>query len=264
MANNNFNPLSRPIVILDIETTGLSDAHDEIIEIGAIIYNPDSGAGMDSSGHLVGSPIERSSLVKPTVLIPDKITMITGITNADVASSPPVASVINGMMKCIPEKSVIVAHNAPFDVGFLMEACQASGDAAMEWIKSMSVIDTLKAYRQTFKGRANLLAVCERFGIEAKAAHRSISDCRDLRNAYDKWSIQVSSIMMDDRLFPVPIQLVAPHRFYSLNNLNNSASLQKRPPLTLSDDDLTAHKHMINRLTRESGQAIPIEWPVGS
>jgi len=165
----------KSIIFIDVETTGLSDERNEIIEIGAIIYTGD--AGMSPNGHLVGTPIERQTLIKPNVNIPANITRITGISNDDVSQSPNIKDAVKRVMNDIPKNAILVAHNAPFDVGFIMQSCLTYGDDAMRWIKSMKAIDTLSAYRKSFKGKANLGAVCENFGIDVKNAHRAIGDC---------------------------------------------------------------------------------------
>ncbi len=68
--------LDRPLVIFDIEATGLSPRADRIVELAAIRINPD------------GSQAERTWLINPTIPIPVESTAIHGITDADVADAP--------------------------------------------------------------------------------------------------------------------------------------------------------------------------------
>jgi DNA polymerase III epsilon subunit family exonuclease len=113
------------LVIVDIETTGWLADEAGITEIGAVRLSP-------------GRPIaEFSALVNPGMPIPPHITELTGITDAMVAESPKITCVMPDFLK-FTKGSVIVAHNAPFDIAFLAAACEQSG---MEW-PHRAVIDT--------------------------------------------------------------------------------------------------------------------------
>ncbi len=113
------------LVVVDVETTGwLADAAS-ITEIGAVRLSP-------------GRPMaEFSALVNPGAPIPPDITALTGITDAMVGAAPPIAEVLPGFLS-FAGGAVMVAHNAPFDVGFLTAACQ---DCGLDW-PPHAVIDT--------------------------------------------------------------------------------------------------------------------------
>ena len=68
--------LDRPLVVFDIESTGLSPRKDRIIELAAIKVMPD------------GSEIERCWLLNPTVPIPKETTDIHGISDEIVKDCP--------------------------------------------------------------------------------------------------------------------------------------------------------------------------------
>jgi DNA polymerase-3 subunit epsilon len=113
-----FDELGTPLrevtfVVVDLETTGGSPADCQITEVGAVKVR---------SGEVVG---EFQTLVNPGVTIPAFIAVLTGITDAMVATAPPVEAVLPAFLE-FARGCVLVAHNAPFDVGFLRSACTAT------------------------------------------------------------------------------------------------------------------------------------------
>lgn len=93
--------------ILDLETTGLDPATDEVIECAA--WHAD---------HTLRPWGRFSSLVYPKGLVPPFISGLTGITNADVRHAPMRDAMDRALREFIPAGSIIVAHNAPFDRSF--------------------------------------------------------------------------------------------------------------------------------------------------
>ena len=101
-------------VIFDFETTGLSRDRDEIIEIGALKVE-------------ANKPVQEfSCLIKPSKSISPRITEITGITNQDLETAPHISEVFSDFIKFI-DGSILIAHNAEFDIGFLRAACSNMG-----------------------------------------------------------------------------------------------------------------------------------------
>ncbi|MDP2289040.1 MAG: DEDD exonuclease domain-containing protein [Actinomycetota bacterium] len=117
-------------VVLDLETTGGSPKQAGITEIGAVKVR---------GGEVLG---EFGTLVNPEVSIPPFIAALTGITDALVASAPTLNGVLPSLLEFIGD-AVVVAHNAPFDIGFLMAACQSQG---LSWPKP-KVVDTVRLAR---------------------------------------------------------------------------------------------------------------------
>ena len=97
------------IVSIDIETTGLSADRDAIIEIGAVKFK----------GHRVEA--EWSSLINPNRHIPEFITGLTGISDAEVRNAPRLADVIEKLDAFVGDAPV-VGHNVRFDLGFLQRS----------------------------------------------------------------------------------------------------------------------------------------------
>lgn len=114
-----FDELGTPLrevtfVVLDLETTGGSPKQHEITEIGAWKVR---------GGERIGG---LSTLVDPGVGIPPGIVALTGITTAMVQRAPRLPAVLPALLEFL-RGAVLVAHNAPFDTGFLRAACERHG-----------------------------------------------------------------------------------------------------------------------------------------
>lgn len=121
----NFGPLQEGVVVLDTETTGLSFATCELIEI--------------SAARLQGTTIvERfETFVKPKHAIPAAITKLTSITNEQVEDAPLAREAVAALAEFVGGAPVI-AHNATFDKGFITRV--AGGDLVSDvWIDSLSL-----------------------------------------------------------------------------------------------------------------------------
>ena len=101
-------------VVLDLETTGGAPDGAGITEVGAVKVR-----GGEELGRL-------ATLVNPGVPVPPFITVLTGITTAMLQPAPPIETVLPSVLEFL-SGSVLVAHNAPYDVGFLKAACAAHG-----------------------------------------------------------------------------------------------------------------------------------------
>lgn len=163
-----FNPVRKEIeeitfTVFDFETTGLNSYSDEIIEIGAVKLK---------GGKVVE---EFGSFIKPNKEIPPKITELTGINNDMVSEAPVLDEVINRFVDFIGD-SVLVAHNAGFDYGFLRSALRKA-----EIKKDIfTVVDTLNLSRAVFPDLKNhrLNTLCNHTGIVLENHHRAVDDAR--------------------------------------------------------------------------------------
>lgn len=160
----------RMFVAFDTETTGLRAQSDFIIEIGAVKFSRDG---------LLGEPFD--CLVKPPVRIPPIITGITGIDDAMVEGCGGEDEAVWRFAR-YAGGAALVAHNAPFDVGFVGAALER---ALLPPLDNL-VVDTLKASRWAYpdlsksgeKGRYKLQALASFFHIEVTRAHRASDDAR--------------------------------------------------------------------------------------
>ena len=163
-------PLSEVVfVVVDLETTGGPPGADAITEIGAVRVR---GGAVES---------EMSTLVNPGRAIPAQITVLTGITNAMVAGAPPVGEALTAFLawaRLDGESTVLVAHNARFDVGHLRGAARALG---LGWSEP-TVLDTLALARRAWS-RADvpdhkLGTLAALVGSPIRPAHRALGDAR--------------------------------------------------------------------------------------
>ncbi len=150
------------VVIFDFETTGLDSERDKVIEFGAIRMR---------QGQIVD---ELWSLCSTDVNVSLQIQKITGITPDMLKGKPTFSEQLPAFLKFI-EKSVLVAHNAEFDMGFLKAACKRS-EIDLEW----PCICTLKMARELLPDleRKNLDSLAEHYGLSFEARHRSIGDAK--------------------------------------------------------------------------------------
>jgi DNA polymerase III epsilon subunit family exonuclease len=101
--------------VIDLETTGLTPKRNSITEVTAIRYRNGQELAMFSS------------LIQPTDPIPHEVEELTGISNAMVATAPPLLMVLNDLAEFMGEAPVIVGHNVAFDLGFLREKAMTVG-----------------------------------------------------------------------------------------------------------------------------------------
>jgi DNA polymerase-3 subunit epsilon len=157
---------SLDFTIVDVETTGWAPNEAGITEIGAVRVH---------DGRVVA---EYSSLVNPGTPVPPAITELTGISDQMLASAPPVAAVLPGLL-AFAEGSVITAHNAPFDLGFLTAACAGMGRAwpAFEVLDTVRLARHLMATPQEVPDR-KLATLASFFGTPVRPSHRALDDAR--------------------------------------------------------------------------------------
>lgn len=156
-------------VAIDTETTGLSPVFNELIEVSAIKY--EGRKKLDTF----------STLIKPKIEIPYRITQITGITNEMVQNAPSVEEVMPALIKFIGSLP-IVAHNASFDMGFLQNNSNGS-------FSKNEVIDTVRLSRKMHPGLPNhkLGTVSRYLGITEDGFHRAEFDCECCARIYMKY-----------------------------------------------------------------------------
>jgi DNA polymerase-3 subunit epsilon len=165
-----FDELGTPLheatfVVVDLETTGGSPASCEITEFGAVKVR---------GGEVLA---EFQSLVNPGVPIPPFISVLTGISDSMVAQAPRLAAVLPAFLEFAGE-AVLVAHNAPFDIGFLKAACVEHGH---EW-PGARVLDTARLARQVVTRDetpdCKLSSLARFFRAATTPDHRALSDAR--------------------------------------------------------------------------------------
>lgn len=157
-------------VVVDLETTGLSPAYDSIIEAAAVRVE---------SGKIAG---RFQSLIKLCGALPSFITHLTGITDEMLSTAPELPDVFPRFIEFIGN-SVVVAHNANFDINFVYDTC-------LQILKTEftnDFIDTMRMSRCLFREYRHhrLSDLAERFGIEGGVEHRALSDAIKTFKCYE-------------------------------------------------------------------------------
>ena len=152
-------------VVVDLETTGGSPKDCAITEIGAVKVR---------GGQVLG---EFQTLVDPGREIPPYISVLTGITSMMVAAAPRIDAVLPAFLE-FARGTVLVAHNAPFDLGFLRAACEETG---VLWPAFPSVDTAVLARRLLTRDevpncRPGTLAPY--FSTSTQPCHRALDDAR--------------------------------------------------------------------------------------
>lgn len=166
----NFDELDEPLrattfVVVDLETTGGAAGTDAITEIGAVKVR---------NGEILG---EFATLVDPGIAISPFISVLTGITDTMVSRAPRISSVLPAFLE-FAAGSVLVAHNAPFDIGFLKAAC---ADQGRGW-PGNAVVDTAVIARRVLTRdevpNCKLSTLAGFFAASTTPNHRALADAR--------------------------------------------------------------------------------------
>ncbi len=160
-------------VLFDTETTGLEWVQGHrVIEVAALELVNDLPTGRHFH-----------ALIDPERDIPEEVIRVHGITAQHVAGKPRFAALADDLLGFFGE-GALIAHNAPFDFGFLNAELVRIGRPALPLTR---MIDTLALAKARFPGMPNSLdALCRRFAIDlsARTTHNALLDCRLLAEVY--------------------------------------------------------------------------------
>ena len=138
-------------VAFDLETTGLYNRRDRIIEIGAVRMKN-------------GEEIDRfQTFVDPGCKLEERTTELTGISDDMLRGAPKIETVLPEFLKFVGD-SPLVAHNADFDTSFINKACKEQGIAY-----TLTSVDTLTISQ-------NLLTELRKFSLDIVAKHFKLDD----------------------------------------------------------------------------------------
>lgn len=160
-------------VLFDTETTGLEPlTGDRVIEVACLELVRDLPTGRTFH-----------CLVDPERDIPPEASRVHGILREHLAGKPRFAEVADGLLEFLSD-GPLVAHNAPFDFGFLDAEFARLGRPKLDRSR---MVDTLALAKARFPGLPNSLdALCRRFGIDLseRTTHNALLDCRLLADVY--------------------------------------------------------------------------------
>ena len=164
--------LNADFVVFDIETTGFSPVNNKIIEIGAVKIRQ-------------GEITDRfSAFVNPGVPIPFEIEKLTSINDSMVMDAPPIEVILPQFLDFCQD-AVLVAHNANFDMSFIMENAKRQGIS-----RKFTFVDTLGIARVllTHQAKHTLDAVAKTLSISLENHHRAVDDAECTAHIFLKFS----------------------------------------------------------------------------
>lgn len=174
--NNKGQEIDTTYCVLDLETTGFSAKTEKITEIG--IMKVKNGEVID----------EFSCFVNPEKHIPQRVSEVTNITDDMVKDAKTIKDVFPDVLEFLgdPNNTVIVAHNANFDVGFLKQNAINLG-----YKFDYTYLDTLSLAKDLFPNykKYKLGKIAENLGIKVEVAHRALDDVDT--------TVKVFRVMMD-------------------------------------------------------------------
>ena len=146
--------------VLDLETTGLSFRTEKITEVG--IMKVKNGEVID----------EFSCFVNPEKPIPQKVVEVTNITDDMVKDAETIDKVFPKILEFVGD-SILVAHNADFDIGFLKYNASQLG-----YELNNTYLDTLRLAKSLFPDfkKYKLGFIADKLGIVVEVAHRALDD----------------------------------------------------------------------------------------
>ncbi|WP_145441861.1 PolC-type DNA polymerase III [Staphylococcus hominis] len=148
-------------VVFDVETTGLSNQYDQIIELAAVKVK---------DGEIIDK-FERFS--NPHEKLSETIINLTHITDDMLVDAPEIEEVLTEFKEWVGD-AIFVAHNASFDMGFIDTGYERLGFGS----STNGVIDTLELSRtiNTEYGKHGLNFLAKKYGVELTQHHRAIYD----------------------------------------------------------------------------------------
>ena len=162
--NSRGQGLDTEYCVLDLETTGISYVTEKITEVGIIKYK---------NGEIID---EFECFVNPEKPIPEKVVEITHITDDMVKDAETIDKVIPKIIDFIGD-SVLVAHNADFDIGYLKYNFEKYG-----YTLENTYIDTLRLAKAIFPDlkKYKLGIIADSLKIKVDVAHRALDDVKTL------------------------------------------------------------------------------------
>ena len=173
VTNSKGQSIDTTYCVLDLETTGFSAKTEKITEIG--VMKVKDGKVLD----------EFACFVNPEKPIPQRVVEVTKITDDMVKDAETIEKVFPKLLDFLGD-SVLVAHNAEFDIGFLKQNAENLG-----YDFDYTYIDTLSMARDLFPDfkKYNLGKIAEKLKIKVEVAHRALDDVDT--------TVKVMNVMMD-------------------------------------------------------------------
>ena len=164
VVNSQGQDLDTTYCVFDLETTGISHLTEKITEIGIIKIK--NGEVIDTF----------ETFVNPEKPIPQEVVEVTHITDDMVKDAPTIDKIMPKVLEFMKD-SVLVAHNADFDIGYMKYNCEQLG---LDF--DFTHIDTLRLAKAIYPefSRYKLGFIADKLGIKVEVAHRALDDVKTL------------------------------------------------------------------------------------
>ena len=168
--------MNKKLIVLDTETTGLEvDQGHRVVDIGAIVLKDRKKTNEYFQSYL-----------NPERLIDTEAQEIHGISNEQLEKEPKFSEIAESFLEFVQD-SVLIIHNAPFDLGFLNTELQRASSNYPKLEEICEIEDTLILARKKFPGRRNKLDdLADRYEIEGydRTFHGALVDANILADVY--------------------------------------------------------------------------------
>lgn len=165
-------------IAFDLETTGTLAGVDQIVEIGAVLFDEN------------GQPETIfTTLIQPTISMPEGASRVNGITDDMLVGKPRITDVLGPFAEFCGNE-ILVAHNAPFDAAFLAADIKKYESAAPTGL----ILDSCNMARKVLPGLANykLGTLVQHLGINATGFHRAEEDASYCGQLFSKMITRLS------------------------------------------------------------------------
>lgn len=157
-------------VVFDLETTGLRPCHDRILEIGALRIE---------EGEVTGT---YETMIDNGVPIPERITELTGITEAMIEGAPQVREAVEGFLE-FSQEAVLVGHNVLFDYSFMKKnVINLGGTYERKGLDTLAIARLCLAELPS----KTLDKLAAHYGIPQEHHHRALDDALTTARLYER------------------------------------------------------------------------------
>ena len=227
-----------PIIAIDVETTGLSNARDKIVEVAAVKYVDNIEVEVFHT------------LINPLRDIPWQVQRVHGISNAMVADSPTFCEIAKVLSEFLQGGSLL-GHNVMFDYGFISHECRC---AQVEFFNDFPMLDTYHIARMRLPQLPSyrLVALKEMLGVGVGQTHRALDDVRDCKSVYDILMSEREIELCPQNTSPLPNELQPifdaminqTDVIIEYRDMNNRITKRRIRPIAVYGDVLKAYCHL--------------------
>lgn len=213
-------------IVFDTETTGFkAEDGEKLVEIGAI----------ELINHMPTGKVYHQ-YINPMKEVPEEAFKVHGLSYSFLKDYPKFSEIADEWLEFVGDDSVLVAHNASFDINFINYELKQINRPVYSWDR---VVDTLEMARNLFPGaRASLDALCRRFGVDntERTLHGALLDAELLAKVYLELLGGVEPTMLEDE---------KKSGIKNLFNAHGNKNFREARIFALSEEDIKANEEFL-------------------